>query len=81
MSERVFEVEIKRESDDFFADLSEAGCEIDRGDKRRMVIEVPEGADSSVIFQTARAAGAQIRHLEVRRESLEQAFMRVIGES
>jgi len=32
------------------------------------------------VFRTARDAGLQIRHLAVRRESVETAFLRVIGE-
>jgi hypothetical protein len=42
---------------------------------------LPEGADTRLAFAAARSAGAQIRRIEIRRDSLETAFLRVIGEA
>jgi len=44
-------------------------------------VDLPVAATSELIFRTARAAGLQLRHLEVRRESVETAFLRVIGQA
>jgi ABC-2 type transport system ATP-binding protein len=43
-------------------------------------VDLPHGAPNRVVFATARAIGVQIRSLELRRESVEAAFLRVIGE-
>ena len=77
-NEQHFEVEIKRESESFVSDLEAAGCEVAVQAQRRMSITIPAGADSSLIFKTAAATGVQVRHLEVKQESMEQAFLRVI---
>jgi ABC-2 type transport system ATP-binding protein len=43
-------------------------------------VDLPASATSQLVFATARAAGLQIRELGVRRDSMEAAFLRVIGE-
>jgi hypothetical protein len=42
------------------------------------VVTLGSGDDSTTLFRAARQSGAQIRHLEVSRQSLEQAFMRLL---
>jgi ABC-2 type transport system ATP-binding protein len=44
-------------------------------------VDLPASATSQLVFATACAAGLQIRELGVRRESLEAAFLRVIGDA
>lgn len=80
MSERVFDVEVKRDPADFAAHLVEVGCEVESAPPRRLVVTIPEGADSTLIFRQAADVGAQIRHLEVRRQTMEEAFLRVLGD-
>ena len=80
LSDRTFDVEIKRQTGGFVADLERDGCEVEPLPQRRMIVTLPEGADSTLIFAAAVASGVQIRHLEVRRESMEQAFLRVIND-
>jgi len=46
-----------------------------------LAVDLPADATNQLVFATARDAGLQIRALEVRRDSLEAAFLRVIGES
>jgi ABC-2 type transport system ATP-binding protein len=43
-------------------------------------VDLPATATSQLVFATARAAGLQVRELGVRRESVEAAFLRVLGE-
>jgi ABC-2 type transport system ATP-binding protein len=43
-------------------------------------VDLPAHATSRLVFDTARAAGLQIRELGVRRESIEAAFLRVLGD-
>ena len=77
---RVYDVEIKAGEDEFAAVLGRAGCAVERRPPRRLVVRLPDGADSTLLFQQAGAAGAQIRHLEPNQASLEEAFLRVVGE-
>jgi hypothetical protein len=44
-------------------------------------VDLPAQATSRLVFDTARAAGLQIRELGVRRESIEAAFLRVLGDA
>jgi hypothetical protein len=44
-------------------------------------VDLPPSATPQLVFHTARAAGLQIRELGVRRESVEAAFLRVLGEA
>jgi len=44
-------------------------------------VDLPESATTELVFRCARDAGLQVRGVEVRRESVEAAFLRVIGEA
>ncbi|HEY4175384.1 MAG TPA: ABC transporter ATP-binding protein [Kofleriaceae bacterium] len=46
-----------------------------------LVVDLPDGATNALVFRVAKAAGVQVRALHVRRESVEAAFLRVIGEA
>jgi len=43
-------------------------------------VDLPPSATSQLVFATARAAGLQVRELGVRRDSMEAAFLRVLGD-
>jgi hypothetical protein len=43
-------------------------------------VDLPANATTQLVFRTAQAAGLQVRELGVRRESVEAAFLRVIGD-
>jgi ABC-2 type transport system ATP-binding protein len=45
-----------------------------------LLVDLPASATSQLVFTTARTAGLQIRELGVRRESVEAAFLRVLGD-
>ncbi|HET6610873.1 MAG TPA: ABC transporter ATP-binding protein [Kofleriaceae bacterium] len=77
--QRVFDIEVKDKLMTLTARLQAAGCVVEPYPPRWTVVVVPEGKTSALILREARAVGAQIRHLEVRRESLETAFLRVLG--
>ena len=44
-------------------------------------VDLPARATAQLVFATARDAGLQVRELGVRRESMEAAFLRVIGDA
>jgi ABC-type multidrug transport system ATPase subunit len=79
----VYDLEVKMgvEEAAFAAALERAGCGVERKPPRRMIVKLPEGGDSMLLFREAKAAGAQIRHLEPNRASLEEAFLRVVSAS
>ncbi len=81
MSEQRFTVEV-RDGHQAFADvLKTKGFTIEPGSSRGIVVTVPEGGQANDVFRVAREHNAQIRHFEPHRETIEQAFLRVIGES
>ncbi|HEU5055100.1 MAG TPA: ABC transporter ATP-binding protein [Kofleriaceae bacterium] len=79
----VYDVEIKMggEEQAFAAALEVAGCTVERKPPRRLMVRLPEGSDTMLIFREAGRAGTQIRHLEPNQASLEEAFLRVVGHS
>jgi ABC-2 type transport system ATP-binding protein len=74
-------VEVKADADRLARALVAAGatCEV----ISPMVIHVglPPSASSVLVFERAHAIGVQIRGFAPRRETVEAAFLRVIGES
>ncbi len=79
----VYDVEVKMGGEEaaFAAALEAAGCAVEHKPPRKLVVTLPAGADSLLLFREARRVGAQIRHLEPNQASLEEAFLRVVGES
>jgi ABC-2 type transport system ATP-binding protein len=76
---RTFDVEIKRNLDAIVAELESLGCEVEPEPPFKLVVTVPEGETSALILRAAKASNAQVRGLERERESLEEAFLRVVG--
>lgn len=79
VTESIFVVEVKHRVEELSDALTAAGCTVTVQPPLRCVVEVPAGADASLIFRTSRAAGVQVRGVEVERETLEAAFLRVVG--
>lgn len=47
----------------------------------QVLVNLPAAATTELIFRHAKGSGVQVRGVEVRRESVEVAFLRVIGEA
>jgi ABC-2 type transport system ATP-binding protein len=77
--ESLFDVEVKKDAEALAERLRAAGCQVTPSPPLRLSVKVPEGAGASLIFREARAAGTQVRGLELQRETLEAAFLRVVG--
>ena len=60
--------------------LEAAGATVTRMTAVQLHVDLPASARNRIVFECAREVGVQVRALEVRRESLEAAFLRVIGE-
>ena len=80
---RRYEIRVKDGEERLAAGLRAAGCELettaDAGLGSALVVRLPDGADTELVFDAARAAGVQVRHLAPRRATLEAAFMRTVG--
>src|SRR5262249_37056542 len=76
---RLFEVRLKAEPERFAARLAAAGCSaVPRDDL--LLVELPEGKTQALLWETAAATGLQIRHLRPQRSTLEEVFLKAVGE-
>jgi ABC-2 type transport system ATP-binding protein len=73
-------VEVKADAQRLADALAPAGATCKVTSPVALAVDLPADATSQLVFSKAREAGLQIRSLEVRRESVEAAFLRVIGE-
>jgi ABC-2 type transport system ATP-binding protein len=74
-------VEVKADVQKLADALAAAGATCVPTSAVLMRVDLPADATSRLIFERARAAEVQIRRIEVRRESVEAAFLRVIGDA
>ncbi|HTR50864.1 MAG TPA: ABC transporter ATP-binding protein [Kofleriaceae bacterium] len=74
-------VEVKADADKLADALVAAGAKCRVTSPIALAVDLPADATNQLVFAVARDAGLQIRALEVRRDSLEAAFLRVIGDA
>jgi ABC-2 type transport system ATP-binding protein len=74
-------VEVKADAQKLGDALSAAGATCKVTSPIALEVDLPADATSQLVFAKARDAGLQVRAVEVRRESIETAFLRVIGEA
>ena len=74
-------VEVKADAARLGEVLTEAGATCKVVSLMSLSVSLPENATNELVFRRAREAGLQIRGLGVRRETVEAAFLRVIGEA
>jgi ABC-2 type transport system ATP-binding protein len=80
-NESVVEIEMRDPPESFAEHLETRGCKVAFKPPHGLIVTIPEGEDSSYLLREAQASGAQLRHLQVQLETLEEAFMRVVGAS
>jgi len=78
--ERQLAVEVKADADKLATALAASGATCKVVSPIKLDVDLPESATSELLFRAARTNGLQVRGIEVRRESVEAAFLRVIGE-
>jgi ABC-2 type transport system ATP-binding protein len=76
---RSFDVRVKGETEPFLAKLRAAGCEATAADDEVLFVTLPEGRTPEMVWELARDAGEQIRHLRPHRSSLEDVFLKAVG--
>jgi ABC-2 type transport system ATP-binding protein len=72
-------VEVKADAQKLADALTSEGATCKVNSPIQLDIDLPEQTTTELVFRRARDAGLQIRGIEVRRESVEAAFLRVIG--
>jgi len=72
-------IEVKADAARFADVLAAAGATCKATSPVALDVDLQAGATSALVFRAARDAGIQIRGLAPRRESIETAFLRVIG--
>jgi ABC-2 type transport system ATP-binding protein len=75
----VYDVRLKGDPTAFLTDLKDKGFEWREGEDGHRVF-LPEGHGPEALFVTARECGVQVRHLRPGAESLEDVFLRALGE-
>ena len=73
-------VEVKADAAKLAAALTADGAACRVTSPVQLAVDLPTGATSELVFRRAKAAGLQVRGIEVRQETVEAAFLRVIGE-
>jgi ABC-2 type transport system ATP-binding protein len=74
-------VEVKADAARLAEALTAAGATCWVTSPIALMVNLPANAPTQLVFHAAQAAGLQIRTLGVRRESVEAAFLRVIGDT
>ena len=73
-------VEVKADAAKLRDGLVAAGATCELKSPILVHVDLPANATTRIVFETARTASVQIRELGVRRESVETAFLRVLGD-
>jgi ABC-2 type transport system ATP-binding protein len=73
-------VEVKVDAAKLAEALTGAGATCKVTSPVAIAVDLPDNATSEIVFRIAKAAGLQVRGIEVRRESVENAFLRVLGD-
>ncbi len=76
---QLFDVRVKTDSERFARQLTAAGCSVQAQDEG-LLVELTPDQTPAVVWQTAAAAGEQIRYLRPRRSTLEEVFLNAIAE-
>jgi hypothetical protein len=74
-----FAVEVKANAARLAEALGEAGARCEVLTPLSVAVTLPPAETTGLVFRAARGAGVQVRALAERRESVEAAFVRVIG--
>jgi ABC-2 type transport system ATP-binding protein len=75
----VYDVRLKGDAAAFLTDLKDRGCDWVEGEDGYRVF-MSDGQGPELLFQTARDCGLQLRHLRPGAESLEDVFLRALGQ-
>jgi ABC-2 type transport system ATP-binding protein len=80
-NDQALAIEVKADAERFATALAALGATAKTMSPIALHVDLPDGATSKLVFTAARDASIQIRALEPRHETIEAAFLRVIGAS
>jgi ABC-2 type transport system ATP-binding protein len=75
----IFEVRVKGDLDAFAGRLSRLDCSVERRDGS-LLVELPGGQTTTLLWRAAVEAGEQIRTLKPLRNTLEEVFLKAVAE-
>jgi ABC-2 type transport system ATP-binding protein len=76
----VFTVRVEGDRDGFAASLEKQGCRVTPGDKQVLDVTLPKNKETDLILKAAEKTGVQIRKLVTSVQTLEDVFVKLIGE-
>jgi len=74
-----YEVQVHGGQQAFLESLGRRGGQLLQQRNELLLLQVPEGASAALLFQAARDADTQIRHLEAAKSSLAEVFMKAMA--
>jgi len=74
-----YEVRVKNDPDRFAREAAASGCRVEAKEDG-LIVEVPPGQTQEILWRIAGASGEQIRFLRPRRSTLEDVFLKAVGE-
>ena len=81
LNRRLVELEVAGGNGDFSDALVGIGCTVAPGIRRRVKVVLPDGVGPRDLFRLAGERRVQIRHLSYQRDSLEEIFLRAMGDA
>jgi ABC-2 type transport system ATP-binding protein len=75
-----YTVRVDGERESFRAALQAAGCTVAEGERLHLEVTLPEGTDTDLILAAARDSGVGLRRLASSVQTLEDVFLKLIGE-
>jgi len=78
--DRMYEVRVKLGQEKFAERLTAAGCGVQPREDR-LVVELRDGQQPELLWKAATDSGHQIRHFRPLRSTLEEVFLKAIGET
>lgn len=71
-------LQIRGDEEGFIAGLRALGCEVAQPNKRRMKAVLPQDVEIHHLYALAKEKAVQIRHMDYKRDSLEDIFLRAM---
>ncbi len=75
---KFLQVQIRGDRESFVERLTGLGCECAIDDKQRIRLVLPPQVEVRALYETAGSIGAQIRHLDYKRDSLQDIFLQAM---
>ena len=76
---KFLELEIRGDSERYLASIESLGCECALPDRRRIKVVLPPEVEIRKLYELAREQGVQIRHLDYKRDSLQDIFLKAMN--